>query len=73
MPAEFDCEGCGYSIVSFVDPLPSHGFCAICAWLCEYDPKHVMERRRQCEPGGWESERDRRRKRELFPDWLYEP
>jgi hypothetical protein len=66
MPAEFDCEGCGYAIVSFVEPVPTHGLCAVCAWLCEFEtPERIMELRRCCEPGGWESERQRRREQRI--------
>ena len=67
MPAEFDCEGCGYAIVSFVDdPVPTHGFCAICAWVSEHEtPERIMEMRRRCEPGGWESERQRCREQRI--------
>lgn len=69
MPVEFDCEGCGIHVVSFVDQIPAHGFCALCAWLCEFEApenlmplrRRLMPLRRRCEPGGWESERQRRR------------
>lgn len=43
---EFDCEGCGEHVVAFgIETIPSHGFCAVCAWLCEniIDPIEMME------------------------------
>lgn len=58
-PLEFDCEGCGFGIVSFGSP-PSDNLmlCAICAWLTEHErPDRIMETRRRCEPGGWIRER----------------
>lgn len=39
---EFACEGCGETICSFgMDTVPKHGFCAACAWMCEFvsDPE----------------------------------
>lgn len=57
----FECEGCGYGIHHFAAEIPRHRLCAICLWVCEcVPPEKIMEARRQCEPGGWEPERERR-------------
>lgn len=59
---EFVCEGCGLFVFAYgrSEP-PSHRLCAVCEWCCEHvAPEEIMEMRRRCEPGGWESERDRR-------------
>jgi hypothetical protein len=35
---EFDCEGCGAHVITFVE-MPKRHFCAVCAWADEYlDP-----------------------------------
>lgn len=40
MAIEWICEGCGRRICAFgISRRPSHGLCAVCAWMCEYiDP-----------------------------------
>jgi hypothetical protein len=46
---EFDCEGCGWHVVApALEAIPVHGFCAVCAWLCEYvpDPEEMMRVRK---------------------------
>jgi len=70
MPVEFDCEGCGFHLISFVDQVPSDGFCAVCALLSEFEaPENLMPMRRRCEPGGWISERTMRAYRDRrFPE-----
>ena len=56
----FACEGCGFPFFTF-SPRPRSGFCPTCAWVDETTvPELVMPLRRRCEPGGWESERERR-------------
>lgn len=50
---EYACEGCGSEVYSSgAETVPSHGFCAMCAWLCEYvtDPEGIERMRRT---GGW--------------------
>jgi hypothetical protein len=45
---EFDCEGCGTHVVIFGVSAPREsGFCATCAWLCEFvrDPEDMMRLR----------------------------
>ena len=60
---EFDCEGCGYRVISFGNERSRHWLCAICFWLMETEPPAtIMETRRRMEPGGWISERQRRGK-----------
>ncbi len=52
-------------VIGFLPPfadgravVPLHRFCGVCAFLNEYEaPERIMELRRLCEPGGWESER----------------
>jgi hypothetical protein len=65
--SRYDCEGCGIRVFVFGrDTVPAHGFCAICAWLCEFvpDPIEMMAMRRhigECGPAaGGSSEVDRR-------------
>lgn len=45
MPAEFDCEGCGWHVVAvaLTEP-PEHQLCAQCAFLCETipDPEEMV-------------------------------
>lgn len=51
----FDCEGCGLHVLAFgIEKPPVHGFCAQCAWMCEFvpDPEEMMEMRRHA--AGWE-------------------
>jgi hypothetical protein len=62
-PAEYDCEGCGWHVFNFGrDAPPGHRLCAVCHWLCVHEPpERLMDLRRVCEPGGWESERKRRK------------
>lgn len=46
---EFNCEGCGLRVVVFgATQQPAHGFCSVCAWLCEFvpDPEEMMSVRR---------------------------
>ena len=45
---EFDCEGCGNHVVSLgATMIPTHGFCAVCAWFNEHvPPAQMMELRR---------------------------
>jgi hypothetical protein len=70
---EFDCEGCGLHVLGFGargDIVPANMLCGVCDWLEAHEPPEtLMLRRRQCEPGAWESERQRR----LMPQWLYDP
>jgi hypothetical protein len=50
---EYDCEGCGYSVVNTsLDRPPRSGFCAVCEWLCEFvpDPEEMELLRRQIDP-----------------------
>ena len=47
---EYDCEGCGVHVSAFgIETRPAHGFCAVCAWMCEYvtDPEQMEKLRRQ--------------------------
>lgn len=31
------CEGCGMHVFAFgIARVPAHGFCSVCAWLCEH-------------------------------------
>jgi len=56
----FECEGCGFRIIQFA-PRPRSLLCAICQWVdATATSELVMPLRRRCEPGGWESERERR-------------
>jgi hypothetical protein len=42
---------------------PPDRFCAVCGFLNEHHPAdELMEMRRRCEPGGWEPERERRKR-----------
>lgn len=63
---EYDCEGCGARVAAFgISEPPSHRFCGICAWLCEFCPaEHIMQERRRLEPGGWVLERTARQNEE---------
>lgn len=48
-PIEFDCEGCGWHVIAFGQcKVPAHGFCASCAFLCEFvpDPEAMMTMRK---------------------------
>jgi hypothetical protein len=46
MPAEYECEGCGWVVVAvaLLKP-PGHMLCMQCAFLCEYvpDPEEMIE------------------------------
>ena len=46
---EYSCEGCGSDVYAYgLDAVPPHGFCVVCAWLCEHvpDPEEMEMHRR---------------------------
>lgn len=63
MTVEFRCEGCGILVMAFgADMIPGHRLCVICRWCCEnLSFEEIMDVRRHLEPGGWVTERERRK------------
>jgi hypothetical protein len=48
---EYDCEGCGVHVIAIgIDAAPSHQFCGVCEWLCEFvtDPEEIEAIRKRC-------------------------
>lgn len=42
-PLEYDCEGCGIHVYAIgIATVPTHNFCAQCAWLCEHCPDPLV-------------------------------